>query len=73
MFTWPLWEVPQEPAPADELITLRYPKSNLLPGLSGMVMLPEAILSQHSHALLFRVLLLSAVVFIELSSMTKLN
>lgn len=27
VFTWPLRKVPQEPAPADELMTLRYPKS----------------------------------------------
>lgn len=27
VFTWPLWKVPQEPASADELITLRCPKS----------------------------------------------
>lgn len=62
-----------EPAPAGELITLRYPKSKSSVGLSGMVVLPAAILSQHSQALLFHVLLLSALVFIELSSMIKLN
>lgn len=27
MFTRPLWKVPQEPVPAEELIALRYPKS----------------------------------------------
>lgn len=29
VFTWPTWKVPQEPAPVDELLTLRYPKSKL--------------------------------------------